>query len=239
MVILTEDREFAEFSLREGCIAVPIAITRNFAETETEILVYESFLPLANQFVERFADAPFSDAAISFLKESLSLPMHVHGFFIPKDYDKRIRVFRLMRLDEVNSDRILPETLILSGKDTLSAYKNATTHELEMDPDDPDDISAVVLHNGVIVAYATVNDLYEAENDVEISVECAREFRGRGYATSCAVSLSAELLKRGYTVSYKCRHTNEPSVKVAEKAGFAEVGMEYNFVCYRNTASGE
>ncbi|MBR2059262.1 MAG: hypothetical protein IJ982_10230 [Fibrobacter sp.] len=53
-------------------------------------------------------------------------------------------------------------------------------------------------------------------------------------ASSCAAALALELLKRGYDVTYKCRHRNAASARVAEKAGFCEIGMQYSFVCYRN-----
>lgn len=239
MKVITEDREFSEFALRDGCIAVPFSVTRRCGDSEDEILVYEEFRPLSEVFAKQFSADPFSDEAVSFLKERLMLPMQSYGFIIPRDFDKRILVFRLLEKSMVNKDAILPECRLVTAEDSLSYYKNLTTHELELNQEDPDDLGAVLILDGAIVAYAVLNDYCDDETGFEISVECAPTFRRRGYATSCAALLSMELLSRGYTVSYKCRKENEASAGVARRAGFVETGLEYNFVCYRRTATDD
>ncbi len=233
-MILTEDRAFSEFSLTEGDIAVPVEILHCEGMAEPEITVYEPFLPIAEEFARIFGQDPFSDAAILFLKEKLTEPMRDYGFTLSKSIDHRIRLFLMTSTDEVNGAVIRQETEIISGADDLSGLRNLTTHRLEMDPEDPDDISAIVLDGDAIVAYATENDAIFGETQIEISVECAPAYRGQGLAASCAAALADALLRRGYDVSYKCRHTNAASARVAEKAGFRENGMQYSFVCYRD-----
>ena len=233
-MIQIEDRDFSEFSLTEGDIAVPIEILRTEEMTEPEITVYEPFLPIAEEFVRAFGTDPFSDAAVGFLKAKLTAPMREYGFTLSKSIDHRIRQFTVTHPTQVNKAVIRPDTQIVSGEDDLSKLRNLTTHRLEMDTDDPDDISAVALVDGSIAAYATENDAIYGEPQIEISVECAPAYRGQGLASSCAAALAEALLRRGYAVSYKCRHTNEASARVAEKAGFRETGMQYSFVCYRD-----
>ena len=233
-MIQTEDSEFSEFSLTEGDIAVPIEILLFEGMTEPEITVYEPFLETAEAFVRMFGKDPFSDEAICFLKEKLTDPMRAYGFAPSKSIDHRIRLFIVTQSEEINGAAILPGTEIVSGADDLTKLRNLTTHRLEMDPEDPDDISAVVLVGDAIAAYATENDAIFGEPQIEISVECAPSYRGHGFATSCAATLANTLLRRGYVVSYKCRHTNAASARVAQKAGFRETGMQYSFVCYRN-----
>lgn len=233
-MIFTEDADFVRFTFAEGDIAVPISVTKKVGDSECTITVYEPFYEVAATFEKRFSDAPFSDEAIAYLKDNLTAPMLQKGFRTTRDIDSRIRTFLLCRAEDIPTETIRPETRIVSGKDDLSTFTNATTHEIEMDEDDPDDISAIIVENGRLVAYATLNDVFDDEEFLEISVECAVGYRERGYATSCAALLSTELCKRGYNVSYKCRHANAASARVAQKAGFAETSMEYNFVCYRD-----
>ncbi len=233
-MICVEDREFAAFSLKEGEVAVPVQIRHLLEEEEPQILVYEAFLSVAEEFESLYGKHPFAQEAIAFLKDKLMPVMSDFGFLLPKDYDKRIRLFRLADVQGINEGAILPTTRLLSGKDDIGLYENLTTHDLVMDREDPDDVTAAVIENGSILAYATVNDISEIEGELEISVECALPYRGKGYATACVALLAKTLIERGYAVAYKCRHTNIASGKVAERAGFTEIGMEYNFVWYRN-----
>ncbi len=232
-MIRIEDAELVAFALSEGCIAVPFSVVRDKNGDACEITVYEPYLRVAEEFVRLYGEDPFSDGAIAYLREQLTVPMRAHGFVPSPDMTDRIRTFSIRPGEADISARIDPATRLVSGKDDLSSFCNMTTHAIEMDPDDPDDISAVIIQDGKLVAYATLNDVFDEGASLEISVECAVGYRGRGYASSCAALLAKELTGRGYTVLYKCRHVNAASARVAEKAGFAEASMEYNFVCYR------
>ncbi len=237
-MIYTEDADFVNFTLTEGDIAVPFSVTMPLVG-DCEITVYEPFRGIAEEFCRLHGENPFTDSAVAFLKENLTEPMCRYGFKPSRDIDNRIRTFVIRDIAEVNAETVLANTRIVSGGDDLGALTNLTTHTLEMDADDSDDISAIAVENGKIVAYATLNDVFDDAEFLEISVECAVGHRGRGYASSCAAALAKELTARGYTVSYKCRHTNEASARVAAKAGFTETSMEYNFVCYREDRRGE
>lgn len=68
---------------------------------------------------------------------------------------------------------------------------------------------------------------------VEVGVETIPAARGQGMATANLRALSAELLSRGYTVEYRCRHSNRASLSVARAAGFLPVGRFYHYVTRR------
>ena len=232
-MIRTEDKELAEFSLTEGCISVPIEVYQP-VDGELCVTVYPGLERVADEFLRLFSEDPFSDEAIEWLKKCLTPFVGKYGMSPSRDADVYFLDYRMRERPALAKERILPDTELIDGHTDMSGWKNATTHELEMDPDDPDDACAVYRVGNTIAAYAALNDFPEEENVREIHVECAPAYRGKGYATSCTVCLSAFLLERGYSVKYVCRHTNLASARVAEKAGFTLVGRKYSFVCYRN-----
>ena len=157
-----------------------------------------------------------------------------YGMSPSRDADVNFLDYRMSDRDALPVGRILPETELADGNTDMTGWINATTHALEMDPDDPDDACAIHRVGNTIAAYAALNDFPEEEDVREIHVECAPAYRKKGYATSCTVRLADYLLERGYSVQYVCRHTNLASARVAEKAGFTLAGRKYSFVCYRN-----
>lgn len=232
-MIRTEDKELAEFSLTEGCIAVPVELYQP-VDGELCVTVYPGLERVTDEFLRLFSEDPFSAEAIAWLKKCLTPFIGKYGMSPSRDADVYFLDYRMRERPALAKERILPDTELIDGHTDMSGWKNATTHELEMDPDDPDDACAVYRVGNTIAAYAALNDFPEEENVREIHVECAPAYRGKGYATSCTVCLSAFLLERGYSVKYVCRHTNLASARVAEKAGFTLVGRKYSFVCYRN-----
>ena len=232
-MICKEDKELAEFSLTEGCIAVPLEVYQPVGG-EICLTVYPGLEPVADEFLRLFSEDPFSDEAIEWLKKCLTPFVGKYGMSPSRDADVYFLDYRMRERPALAKGRMLSATELIDGSTDITGWTNATTHELEMDPDDPDDACAVYRVGNTIAAYAALNDFPEEENVREIHVECAPAYRGKGYATSCTVCLSAFLLERGYSVKYVCRHTNLASARVAEKAGFTLVGRKYSFVCYRN-----
>jgi RimJ/RimL family protein N-acetyltransferase len=232
-VIRTEDKELAEFSLTEGCIAVPLEVYQPIGG-EICLTVYPGGESVAEDFLRRFSDEPFSAESIDWLKCRLIPCVEKYGMSPSRDADVYFLDYRLTDRWDLAEVRTLPATELIDGHTDMTAWTNATTHALEMDPDDPEDVCAAYRIGDTLVAYAALNDFPEEEDVREIHVECAPAYRGQGYATSCTVMLSKFLLGRGYSVKYVCRHTNAASARVAEKAGFSRVGKRYSFVCYRN-----
>ena len=232
-MIRTEDKELAEFSLTEGCIALPLEVYQP-VDGEICVTVYPGWESKAEEFLRLFAEDPFSAGAIDWLKKCLTPFVREYGMAPSRDADVHFLDYRLMDRRALTVSCILPDTELADGNTDMSGWKNATTHALEMDPDDPDDACAIYRVGNTIAAYAALNDFPEEEDVRELHVECAPASRKNGYATSCTARLADFLLARGYSVKYVCRHTNLASARVAEKAGFTMVGRKYSFVCYRN-----
>lgn len=232
-MICKEDKELAEFSLTEGCIAVPLEVYQPIGG-EICLTVYPGWESVAEDFLRRFSDEPFSAESIDWLKRRLIPCVEKYGMSPSRDADVYFLDYRLTDRSDLAEVRTLPATEMIDGHTDMTAWTNATTHALEMDPDDPDDACAICRVGNTIAAYAALNDFPEEEDVREIHVECAPAYRKNGYATACTVRLADFLLSRGYSVKYVCRHTNLASARVAEKAGFTPVGRKYSFVCYRN-----
>lgn len=232
-MIRLEDEDLARFSLTEGYIAVPFEVYQPVGG-EMRVTVYPGLERTAQEFLRLFSRDPFSPDAIHWLKDRLTPYVGEYGMSPSRDADVNFLDYRMSDRDALPVGRILPDTELADGNTDMTGWINATTHALEMDPDDPDDACAIHRVGNTIAAYAALNDFPEEEDVREIHVECAPAYRKKGYATSCTVRLADYLLERGYSVQYVCRHTNLASARVAEKAGFTLAGRKYSFVCYRN-----
>ena len=232
-MIRLEDEDLARFSLTEGYIAVPFEVYQPVGG-EMRVTVYPGLERTAQEFLRLFSRDPFSPDAIHWLKDRLTPYVGEYGMSPSRDADVNFLDYRMSDRDALPLGCILPETELADGNTDMTGWINATTHALEMDPDDPDDACAIHRVGNTIAAYAALNDFPEEEDVREIHVECAPAYRKKGYATSCTVRLADYLLERGYSAQYVCRHTNLASARVAEKAGFTLAGRKYSFVCYRN-----
>lgn len=232
-MIRLEDEDLARFSLTEGYTAVPFEVYQPVGG-EMRVTVYPGLEGTAQEFLRLFSRDPFSPDAIHWLKDRLTPYVGEYGMSPSRDADVNFLDYRMSDRDALPVGRILPDTELADGNTDMTGWINATTHALEMDPDDPDDACAIHRVGNTIAAYAALNDFPEEEDVREIHVECAPAYRKKGYATSCTVRLADYLLERGYSVQYVCRHTNLASARVAEKAGFTLAGRKYSFVCYRN-----
>lgn len=231
-MIQWEDAELEEFSLKEGDIAVPMDIYLPCGSAIPEITAYRAFSETAQEFLRLYGDAPLSDAAAEFLHAHLSQGMARFGFTPARDALTEIREYKMERAAQCRTAWILPETVLARRAQDLAGLENRTTHRL-FDEDDAESLCAVHVIDGKIAAYAALNDTYFEDGAAEISVECAPEFRCRGYAASCAARLAAELLAEDTPVRYHCRTGNAASRRVAEKIGFTLLGVRRSYVCYR------
>ena len=86
--------------------------------------------------------------------------------------------------------------------------------------------------DGQIVCIASVNRVSDLERCVEIGVECAPDYRRRGYAASCVRALTRDLCEGGNVVLYRHYHTNIGSAAVARAAGFRPVGRFFSYTSF-------
>ena len=231
-MIRLEDPEFEKFSLEEGDIAVPVEIYLPAKGGEAEITVYSAFRQLAEELSGRFGDNILSPEASAVFFAELQKRMAEYGFVPSPDSDNCIREYVLENAADLRRECILEGTRIVRENGELESLKIATTHELLLDEEE-NEVCAIHEVDGVIAAYAALNDPFMEEESAEISVECAPAYRRSGFASSCASKLSAWLLENGMSVRYHCRSGNAVSARVAEKAGFTLEGTRCSFVYYR------
>ena len=114
----------------------------------------------------------------------------------------------------------------------MSSAKNLTTFSLE-ELLDKSIVAFVTVVDSQVVAIATVNETLEETNCLEVTVETAVKYRGKGYALSNVAALTAYLIEKGATVAYCCRNNNTKSTKIARHVGFERVGRFYAVSAYR------
>ena len=231
-MIVFEEEDLEEYSLTEGDIAVPVEVYLSAGETEVCILVYKAFADTAREFEKLHGKDPFSEAAIRFWAEHLDPLMDGPGFVPSPDNRCAVREYFLEREEDLHTECILPATRLIRRDAELRALPNATSQPLTLS-EEGQEACAVYMEDGKVVACAAENDLCWEDDSVEIHVECAPFARRRGYATSCAVLLTQDLIRDGHPVRYLCRESNTASVRVAEKAGFSFTGIRYSHVSYR------
>lgn len=234
-MIRLEDTELEKEILSgESCIAVPIEVTQN-SDGALDILTYSFCRDIAEEFEKKYKTDPFSAEAVDFLTEKLTPKMAQleystvgageHGYY---EY----------RCDKPSSAKIMPECEII---DTLDGEKwdELELDEFMLDSAEPTDRMAVIRKDGKIVCYAGLNDLSEDDGLYELTVECEEDYRGRGYATSCAAKLTEYLKDIGEGVKYVCSVNHIVSQKTAEAAGFKIYKKVFPFVCYRSDEEDE
>ena len=227
--IVREELELEEFAMSGGgCIAVPIQIDAD-TEGNTVITVYSRFESEAGELSSQFGDL-FSPEALGYIDSRFSAPMRKAGYEYEKDFCHTVLNYEAKKgsLAEIDA----ADAVFIDTNEKLKEYCKDTSRDFEIDDKDPLDVAFAVIADGKAVSVASVNDLSD-DGAVEINVETAPAYRGRGYG-ACAVSkLCAHLLSLGERVTYKCRETNGASRRVAEKCGLVYRGKTYSYVCYK------
>ena len=61
------------------------------------------------------------------------------------------------------------------------------------------------------------------EGQLELGIETAQPFRGKGFALACCAALIDYCLEKGYEPVWSCRHENTGSFLLAQKLGFEPI----------------
>lgn len=211
-----------------SCIALPIELHVN-VHGECEIITYSFTEHIAREFEENYLSAPFSDSARAFLMEKLTPVMLSLGY----DTDGACGRMQLeYRCDSPAKEKIISGCEIISTLDG-EKWGDIPLDEFILDPSDPCDRMAVIRDGENIVCFAGVNDISEEDGLVEITVECDKEYRNRGYAASCVAKLTEYLIGAGERVKYVCSDKNTASIRTALSAGFGLHDTCLPFVCYK------
>lgn len=201
---------------------VPMLIWQQNGELRIE--AYDDVRETAEEFERLFFRHPFSKAALDWLDEKLTPYCASHDYF--RESQGKYRWYReFIFSDKCKEREVQPSTIRWEGEPNLSGLL------LDIDPDW---LTYVTVVDGVIVSAARVNEYDPEVSSPEITVETAVEYRGLGYGVSNVLALSRALAEKGECARYVCSRYNRASAKLAEKAGFDEVGRFYAFTAYRD-----
>ena len=200
---------------------VPMLIWQENGELRIE--AYDEVREIAEEFERLFSRHPFSRAALDRLDEMLTPYCNSRGYF--REAYGKYRWYREFVYSGSCDADVQPSTVRWEGEPNLSGLL------LDLDPAW---LTYVTVVDGVIVSAARVNEYDPDVSSPEITVETAVEYRGKGYGASNVLALSRALAENGECARYVCSRYNRGSAKLAEKAGFKEVGRFYAFTAYRD-----
>ncbi len=234
-MIVFEDNEFEKSILDERYhIAVPFVVTQN-ADGGLHLLVYSFCGKIAEEFEARFALAPFSGEARAFLCEKLTPIMEQMEYEVADPQEHMSLNYQLTDGNAINPDCFRGRAKRLDSL-TEKDMKNSETEIYAFEINETDELDRIFAIYGKekeIVAFAAINDIAEDKGFYELNVECAEDYRCRGYGSECVAELAKYLLDRGVPVEYICGADNHPSIKTAEKVGFTLTKKSMPIVCYR------
>lgn len=231
-----EDLEFEQDIISSGYhIAVPVQIEKK-TTGQLRIIAYSFVMEKAREFEEKHGDDPFSADALAFLDQNIAPPMIALEYSAEHAAE---RIFLEYRCENADKSKILPECELISSLDGEEWDESLELDAFELDAENRIDRMAVERDgSGRIVCYAGLDDVCENDGLLEVTVECAPEYRHRGYGTSCVARLTDHLLSIGEKVKYVCEEDNRLSKLTAESAGYTLYKTVLPYVCYKHGRDG-
>ena len=233
------ENEQLEKSVLAGvsCIAVPVEA---FVKENGENLItsYRFCIEKAEKWEEIFGEDLLSKDSVEWIKNEFSDVAEKLGYrhfesenelMLEYIYTPEMHMPKIadgIKVHKISSNAVLSELCRNSGCDIEIA-------------DDGEDVLFAVVEDGVILAYAGMNDIVYEDNSVEISVETAPYCRRNGYGYACVTALTSHLISKGISVRYKCSKENCASSALCEKCGFFLEGTRFSFVCEKIQARSQ
>lgn len=225
-MIIYEEKAFERILFAGFCdTAIPISV-RIEKDGDTLITALPSLKREAREFEKLFFHDPLSDKAHAWLKEKLCPFMYEHGFKANRQSRKITDIYVRPTLEVSGLDR--GDSVLLT-----SPQKNATTADIESLLKFGHIASAVVREGTVVsVAYTDLAPDFDTA-EIEVGIETAPAYRGRGLARAALSGLICELAHQGITPVYVTSRGNRASQRLARTLGFVKEAVEYNFVFRR------
>ena len=231
-MVRIEDKEIEEFALSDlSCFAVPVEVFVP-VKGEAQILSYSVCEDIAREWEEKYKGCLLTEKARLEMYESLEAIVKNKSLAHMENENEWMTEYVFY------PDMQLPKTVsdikvhMISSNAVLERICENSGCDIEI-ADDGEDVIFAVVDNGILLAYAGMNDLSYADDSVEISVETAPDHRRKGYGAACVTALTEHLKSKGKTVRYKCSKGNTRSSALAEKCGFVLEGERYSFVFER------
>lgn len=209
-------------------IAIPFSFAIYSDSTEPQIKVFPSLRPLAEEFAAKFGGALFSDAAVAWVKEKFGAYLTEKGFEIGEESDDYFVNYRL----ENAGGSIRTDTRQVGE---AGALENLTGYDIDALEQFGHLCFATVMDGKIVSAACTNSPVFDDTegDDIEIGVETAPGYEGRGFGRSNVAALSAALRARGCTALYECASKNTASMKLVQALGGREYARNYYIVGIR------
>ena len=198
---------------------IPISVS--LLNDELNIDVYEEFLPLAQEYAEKYKGRYFSKEALFFLDENID----IEGYVRYDDASEYYLVF-----EGTNAKKTSIETVDIENAEYTS---DETEFEADVIKENGQPAS-LIIKDGRIAAISAANYFIEDDEDeVELAVETLPEFRGKGYAKAVLCDMAHKVIDMGKIPTYRASCYNTASIATAISCGFCENGKEYYYNCYK------
>lgn len=220
-MIIYDDCELEQAFL-DGELPIAVMFSAELsADGSFQVSVYYSAREIAKEYMARFGNDPFSPEAVSFVTE------RAQEYYDGHNYDSEEAQILCEFIPQPDTEiPVLSDATVVLGNDlSLAKYENLLDAELD------EGVCAAVCVGSSIVCAAGLNDYFESDI-CEIYVECAPDYRRRGYAKAAVLTLCKYLFDIGARVTYKTYSSNEPSVNLARSCGFVPGSMSLNAVGY-------
>ena len=225
--MLKIDREGEAFVFENDWdILIPVELCQT-PEAGLTVTVIPRLRALGKRFLSLYSDRPFSDAALTWLRDGIAAASAEWGYLCTRYTVRHCRIFRFPT--DGTPKEPLPGGRVLTANDEKN---NRTTFDIAESVEDGR-LCFGQADGGKIVSVAVTHaspDEREPGGTLEIGVETVPAARRRGYAVSCLSGLTKEITARGLTPEYRCTYSNVASAKVARAAGYLQIGQACSLV---------
>lgn len=184
-----------------------------------DAVAYPAVKREAEEFLRRYAQAPVSQDALTFLRTALAPYIKNSGYREERFLDRYVCIFHA---DKTPAAHIKARALQEKDQNT-----NKTTRQIEEILKN-NHLAYGVFEDEKLVSVAYTHTLPTAPF-TEVGVETTVGARGNGYATAALIALTNDLHTSGVIAEYRAFCTNIPSRRVALAAGYIETGSFYRY----------
>lgn len=220
--------EKEKYIFEDGYLMIVPFLMTEYEDT-LEVEIYSGVKRAVKRFLKKYGDRVFSDEALSELNAELEKYSSSHGY--EGEEHERLRwyySYSMKNIEKLDTSAIFASSIKIEDE----RFENLTTLDVIENLEKNIPMFASIV-DGKIVSMACVNECGEEQRMLEITVETAPEYRGKGFARSNTAALAKYLLENGYSVAYCCSRYNEGSRRIAESLGFDFVGRFYAYNAYR------
>ncbi len=210
-------------------VAVPFELI-SYAEG-VAVRYYPAAQDIVDEFIRIFGEneaSILSKSAVAWVCERFGDFLADHGFSLSPDSEDYYINYTLPN----KKRQISADVRRLTGDET---YLDLTETDISGLCGDGYIVYAAVVDNKIAAVANTGEPIFDDTSEaVEIGVDTAEEYRGRGLAKACAAALISELAELGHTAFYECASENTASMALAKSLGGAVSCKKIYIVGFRD-----